>query len=116
MKRFIDDISSMLWFLMDVCWMSDQDTLAAILIIPTIYSTMIMFWYADYHMTKVLVAIATNCWVLMNVCWMIPDITTAAWAPYVGWLKWVFMIIGFLSMVVILLTDYNGLRKLRRFR
>lgn len=116
MKRLIEDISSMLWFLMDVCWMSDQDTLAAILIVPTVYSTLIMFWHADYHLTKVLVAIATNCWLLMNVCWMLPDITSAGWAPYVSWLRWVFLIIGSLSMFVLIMTNYKSISKLRRFR
>lgn len=116
MKKIIDNISSMLWFCMDVCWMGDLDVLAALLIVPTVYATMMMFYYADWHFMRVLAAVATNSWVLMNVCWMVPDLSDASWLHYLHLCRWVFMGLAIISMGFIMITDFGYIRNIKRFR
>lgn len=116
MRRLIENLSSIFWFLMDIFWSCGLDTLAIIMIIPTVYSTLLMFKHAEFRVSKLLICIATNSWVLMNVCWMFPDVFNGSWTSYVFACRWIFMAVALLSMLAISITDFSNLRNIKRFR
>jgi len=116
MRRLLENLSSIFWFLMDVFWSCGWDGLAISMIVPTVYSTMLMFKHTQLRILNLLVCTATNSWVLMNVCWMVPDVFDGAWTPYVFMLRWVFLVTALLSMVAISCGDVSKLRNIKRFR
>lgn len=73
---FWETVGSVLWLLMDGCWMLDWGVLAAVLIAPCLAANLMVFRYTPRAWAILAVTASMNCWLAMNVTWMIDDLWT----------------------------------------
>jgi hypothetical protein len=70
----LETVGSLLWFLMDGCWMLGLGVPAQALALPTLATHGLVFRYTERSVVELAVTGSVNCWVLMNVFWMIADL------------------------------------------
>ena len=80
----LETAGSLLWFLMDGCWMLGLGGPARALALPTLVAHALAFRYTERSAVELAVTGSVNCWVLMNVLWMVGDLegrpVLLAWA------------------------------------
>ena len=69
----VEIISSVCWFLMDASWMFGLTTLAVVLAVLTIATSLAMFLYIKRTASEFLITGTMVFWASMNVCWMLTD-------------------------------------------
>lgn len=69
-----ETVGSVLWFLMDACWMLDWKLAASALVIPCVTANLMVFPYTPRLPAILAVTAAMNCWLAMNVGWMLDDL------------------------------------------
>ena len=70
----LETTGSLLWFLMDGCWMLGLGGPARALALPTLAAHGLAFRYTERSAVELAVTGSVNCWVLMNVLWMVGDL------------------------------------------
>jgi hypothetical protein len=70
----VETVGSVLWFIMDGCWMLNQVLPAKLMVLPTLAVNLSVFRYTRHSFSQFSVAAAMNSWVLMNIFWMISDL------------------------------------------
>ncbi len=110
---------SVLWFSMDACWMLEANTLALVLIAPTLLANLATLRYVPARRDR-LVTWAMLCWLAMNIAWMAGEILTVE--PFFLTAK-VFTALGFLLLIVVFISPrdagrpwYDRLQRFRRLR
>ena len=69
-----ETVGSVIWFLMDGCWMRGWGTLATVLILPTLLPNLMAFRYTERRPAPLAITAAMNSWLVMNCCWMVADL------------------------------------------
>jgi hypothetical protein len=94
-----ETIGSVLWFVMDGCWMMNQALLAKAMIGPTAAINLLVFRYTRRSFAHIAVVAAMNSWLAMNVLWMLGDLDKDP--RYIAVARMMFMFgIGLLAMAV----------------
>ncbi len=75
----VETISSVCWFLMDASWMFGLYTMAQIMAVLTVATSLWIFRYTERTMSDMLVTASVACWACMNVCWMLHDSKAITW-------------------------------------
>jgi len=73
---FWETLGSVLWLLMDGCWMLEWGVPAAVLIAPCLAANLMVFRYTPRTSAILAVTASMNCWLAMNIAWMIDDLWT----------------------------------------
>ncbi|HXV26839.1 MAG TPA: hypothetical protein VD862_02350 [Candidatus Paceibacterota bacterium] len=71
---FWETVGSVLWFLMDACWMLEWSGAARLLIAPTVVPNLWAFRYTERSPAALAITAAMNSWLAMNCCWMVADL------------------------------------------
>jgi hypothetical protein len=71
---FWETLGSVLWLLMDACWMLGWAFPAAALIAPCLAANLMVFRYTPRTWAIMAVTASMNCWLAMNVVWMVGDL------------------------------------------
>jgi len=64
---FIETLGSVLWLIMDRCWIQEDAQLAMWLAYPAIFVNFISFFYVEKRVVFLYISLVTNFWVLMDV-------------------------------------------------
>lgn len=80
----VETVSSLCWFLMDASWMFTLYTLAKIMAVLTIGTTLWVFRYTERNWSDMLVTASVACWACMNVFWMLNDSRLIDWGLKAG--------------------------------
>ncbi len=75
----VETASSVCWFFMDSCWMLGLPTLAKVLAVLTIVTSLLIFAYTECSLSNMLVTAAMASWAFMNVLWMLNDLKSLPW-------------------------------------
>jgi hypothetical protein len=70
----VETAASVLWFVMDGCWMMGLATAARALALPALATQLYAFRYTERALEALAVTASVNCWLLMNVFWMFADL------------------------------------------
>lgn len=99
---------------MDAMWMFECKVVAIALVPFVLASGWSMFWTHKRNASDTLVNIATNSWIIMNVSWMLSDFYKHA--PLLPQMKMIFFSIGLVAVLILACTDYQYLKKFKRFK
>jgi hypothetical protein len=116
---FWETTGSVLWFLMDACWMFEAGLLAQLLILPAVLPHLAAVRCVS-QLRERLVAGAIFSWLAMNVAWMVADIHDI---QPLYWVAKGFTVLGFALLVFALFAGrkvgeswHASLRRFRRMR
>ncbi|HVH43235.1 MAG TPA: hypothetical protein VM925_12860 [Labilithrix sp.] len=114
----VETAGAIAWFTMDACWMLGAESLALVLVLPTVVLNLVVFRYAPRTWASALVTGAMVAWACMNVLWMVHDFGMIRWGLVAGK---VFLALGALMVALALVigrseathTLFTRFRRLR---
>lgn len=120
MRKILENLGTITWFCMDIFWMLDIIYLAYFFMVITI----IVFFIPPKRISKYSISDAANFgvwlstlgWVLMNSSWMFDDATNHMYSDSVWLMKYCSLIIGIGGFLIVLFTDYNKFKNIRKLK
>jgi hypothetical protein len=109
LKKIFDNLGSATWMGMDMLWMSNKISLAIMFMILSI----IIHTIPPKKREDVLGYFVTLSWVMMNSAWMLDEVYHNNIFTVI---KYTFLTIGLVSMIMIILIDIKLLKSVRRFK
>ena len=72
--RKFENIHILLWLLKDLCWVTLSETLAVIMIIPTVALAFYIAWLSRVEKSELFHNLAVCCWIMANSTWMLGEL------------------------------------------
>lgn len=120
MRRVLENTGTITWFCMDMCWMADHINFAYFFMTLTITIFLIppkrIDKYTISDTANFGVWLSTNGWVLLNSSWMFDDATNHKYSNEIAVMKHISLIISITGFLIILFTDYNKFKNIRRIK
>jgi predicted permease len=72
--RKFENIHILLWLLKDLCWVTLSETIAVIMVIPTVALAFYIAWLSRIEKAELYHNLAVCCWIMANSIWMIGEL------------------------------------------
>lgn len=121
MKKIIENIGVITWFLMDASWMMEAEVFAYIFMSITILLFLIppkrnIGKYTTADAANFGTWLSTISWVLMNSLWMFNDLTNHIYKSDIDIFNFFFIFMSVSGFIIVCFTDINKFKNIRKIK